>query len=143
MRHFVSVFRTLFRHFFTFSPRTLALHPKSVATGKYHVRETVSHRRIDYQYDGGAANAATYTVTSILDGTDGAFDFSLFHDQSIWRMDGNTIADPAAGGITPGTWDSVTGAISFGSLLQGAGSFFATGRSQLEHQPDQRIAYRH
>jgi len=75
----------------------------------------------------GAANSATYNVTSILDGTDGGYSYSSFHDQSIWRMNGGTLADPAAGGITPGTWDSVTGAISFGSLLQGAGSFIATG----------------
>lgn len=80
------------------------------------------------------ANAATYNATSLLDGTDpNGFSYSSFHDQSIWRMSGNTVADPDASGFTGGTWDSTTGAIDFSSLLLGAGSFIATGVLNLNN----------
>ena len=75
-----------------------------------------------------AANAVTYNVTSILDGSDpDGFGYSVFHDQSIWRKDGNVVADLDATSFSGGTWDSISGAIDFGSTLIGGGSILATG----------------
>jgi hypothetical protein len=73
-----------------------------------------------------ASNAAIFSMTDILDGTEGYFGFSEFHDQSTWRMNGSIIEDPAvlnAGGF----WNSDTGTISFGFSLGGTGSVVAKG----------------
>jgi len=91
-------------------------------------RKLIASGAVALAISAGVAGAATYNITSVLDGTDASgFDYSMFHDQSSWRMSGNSIADPNPAGVTSGTWDSITGVISIGAQLLGAGSFVATG----------------
>ncbi len=73
-----------------------------------------------------ASNAAIFSMTDILDGTEGYFGFSQFHDQSSWRMNGAIIEDPAVLN-SGGFWNSDTGNIRFGFSLANGGSVEASG----------------
>ncbi len=76
-----------------------------------------------------ASNAAIFSMTDILDGSENGFGFSVFHNQTNGRMSGSHIEDPAtlnAGGF----WNSDTGNINFGFSLAGAGTVEAKGNLQ-------------
>jgi hypothetical protein len=73
-----------------------------------------------------ASSAAIFSIDSILQGSDNGFGYSVFHDQTSHRMNGNHIEDPTtldAGGF----WNSDTGKISFSFNLDGAGTVEAKG----------------
>lgn len=74
----------------------------------------------------GPLAAKTYNITGILDpaGFPNGFGSSVFHDQTSGQMNGATIDDPLD---AIGTWDSMTGDISFTMNLNGGGSVSVTG----------------
>ena len=77
----------------------------------------------------GGAQAATFDITEILSFTDGGFRSSLIHDQTSGRMSGGNVADVDST-VTGGTYDDVTGVISFiGSISKGglSSTFTAIG----------------
>lgn len=77
----------------------------------------------------GSAGAATYNITAMLDGVDSAagFGFSTIHSQSSGKMGGSIINNLNPSSFVVGTWNSISGAISFGANLFSGGSFSATG----------------
>lgn len=75
------------------------------------------------------ASAAVFDITSIEDGSQGGFGFSLFHDQKNSRMNGDMIEDPDASTLVAGgQWDNGTGSIGFSFGLIGGGTVTAMGQ---------------
>ncbi len=75
-----------------------------------------------------SAQAATYDITNVLDYSANGFGSSLFHDQSCGQMCGSSVADPLD---ATGSWDSVTGAISFLMNMSGGGTVTGSGTLNL------------
>ncbi len=80
-----------------------------------------------------AADAATYTINSVINSSANGFGSSLFHTQSSHRMGGSTIIGFSDTATTTGAWstDIVGSATSdniyFSSQLQGGGTVDAIG----------------
>ncbi len=74
----------------------------------------------------GAAHATLWNLEAVLNGTDGGFGFSGFHDASGSNpMSGASVA--AVTGFSSGSYDDVTGALSAAINLDGGNSFTVSG----------------
>ena len=75
----------------------------------------------------GQAQAKTYNIDGFLDYSANGFGSSMFHAQDRSRMCCSTVADYGAM-HAGGTWDSVTGDVSFGFDVVNGGTASVTGK---------------
>ena len=74
----------------------------------------------------GAAHATLWNLDAVLNGTDGGFGFSGFHNaHDNTPMSGASVADVT--GFSSGSYDDVTGALSAAINLDGGNSFTISG----------------